>query len=586
MAILIRKTRLKNGAIIDQRDSEFHSDTLTLGSDSRSDLQLFGEGIAPRHATLHLGPSGRITLSAMGDRRLQIGSGPRESLELEPGDPVGLGPHSIALIEVPPGFDAALELRVDDDAKPDIRHRYAETLRLKLPPTRALSYVGALLILVVGLAIPLVGYFQPEFAAKTQHLPIPDDSLWLSGPLSDPHHVPGVADNCQSCHTTPFKQVGNTECSACHQHTAVHFIAPHPGVTDDAEQCTNCHKEHNEPSMLIVSDDALCINCHAQSLQRAADSIGPSDTLAAATAFSEDAHPGFNVTLLQLQQHGDELTWQRIAKRLDQPETREYSNLTFSHQLHLAGNEVKVSGADGSERNLQCADCHTLAPDGEHFQPITMESSCQRCHSLDFNDQQPRRELPHTDGDELYHYLEEFFISAAVKMRSSPSDPDPAERWVPNWEMKQRCEGLSTLECGQRLAAWEAEQLFNKTGCITCHQVSKVAGQEPARWQVEPVQLVQDWFVSARFDHRPHLLGAAGTEGACLSCHKADTSEHASDILMPTLDTCVSCHGSEQHSQRSLQCADCHAFHRDGMPAMASGLPQSHPPTTPGTKTP
>ncbi|QQD18669.1 hypothetical protein I6N98_01995 [Spongiibacter nanhainus] len=584
MAILIRKTRLKNGAILDQRDSEFHSDTLTLGSDSHSDLQLFGDDVAPRHATLQLEPSGHITLRALGEHALETDAGRLDNIELEPGDSVRLGPHRIELIEVPPGFDAALELRVDDDAKPDIRHRYAEALRLKLPSGRALSYISALLIIVAGLAIPLAGYFQPEFAAKTQSLPTPSDHLWLSGPLSDPHHVPGVADNCQSCHSTPFKQVGNAECSACHQHTTAHFIAPHPGVTDNAEQCTNCHKEHNEPSMLIVSDNALCINCHAQSLQRSAGNIGQSDTIAAATAFSEKTHPGFKVALLQLQQGGDELVWQRVAKSLDRPETREHSNLKFSHQLHLAGNEIKVSGAGGGERNLQCADCHTLAPDGEHFQPITMESSCQRCHSLDFNDQQPRRELPHTDGDELYYYLEEFFISAAVKMRNS--DSEPAERWVPNWEMKQRCEGLNTLECGQRLADWEAEQLFNKTGCINCHQVSKVDGQTPRRWQVKPVRLVQDWFISSRFDHRPHVLGPEGTDGACLSCHQADTSEHASDILMPKLDTCVSCHGSEQHSQRSLQCVDCHAFHRDGMPAMASGLPQSHPPLTPGEGAP
>lgn len=584
MAILIRKTRLKNGAILDQRDSEFHSDTLTLGSDSHSDLQLFGDDVAPRHATLQLEPSGRITLRALGEHALETDAGQLDNIELEPGDSVRLGPHRIELIEVPPGFDAALELRVDDDAKPDIRHRYAEALRLKLPSGRALSYVSALLIIVAGLAIPLAGYFQPEFAAKTQSLPIPSDRLWLSGPLSDPHHVPGVADNCQSCHSTPFKQVGNAECSACHQHTTAHFIAPHPGVTDDAEQCTNCHKEHNEPSMLIVSDNALCINCHAQSLQRAANSIGQSDTIAAATAFSAKAHPGFKVALLQLQQGGDELAWQRVAKSLDRPETREHSNLKFSHQLHLAGNEVKVSGAGGGERNLQCADCHTLAPDGEHFQPITMESSCQSCHSLGFNDQQPRRELPHTDGDELYYYLEEFFISAAVKMRNS--DSEPAERWVPNWEMKQRCDGLNTLECGQRLADWEAEQLFNKTGCINCHQVSKVDGQTPRRWQVKPVRLVQDWFISARFDHRPHLLGAEGTDGACLSCHQADTSDHASDILMPKLDTCVSCHGSEHRSQRSLQCVDCHAFHRATMPAMTTGLPESHPPLTLGEVAP
>lgn len=580
MPILIRKTRYKNDAIIDQRDSEFHSDTLTLGSAATVDLQLHGEGIAPQHAKLSLATNGQITVSAVGEHYLQVNGEHSSSVDMEPGKAVKLGPHSLELIEVPPGFHAALELRIDDAAKPDIASRHREALRPKLPSTRVLSYLGALLVIIGGLGIPLLGYFQPGVDSTLQALSLPDDSAWLSGPLSAPHHVPGVADDCQSCHSKPFRQVGNAECSACHQDTTVHFVAPHPGLAVDAESCTDCHKEHNEPSMLIVGDDRLCVDCHKRPLARAADSIAQPDTVPTATAFSEADHPAFKLTLLHLNQHNGDKLWQRQAIAQGQTQIRERSNLKFSHQLHLAGNEVKLDDGNGHERDLQCADCHSLANDGEHFKTITMETHCQGCHSLDFNDQQPQRQLPHTDGDELYRYLEEFYVSAAVKMRDT--NTPQAERWVPNWEMKERCEGLDTLECGLRLADWEAEQLFNKTGCINCHEVSTADGHTPKRWQVKPVRLVDDWFSSARFDHRPHLVGTEGAAATCLSCHSADSSEQASDVLIPTLNTCVSCHGADQHNQRELQCVDCHAYHRDGMATMSVNMPASHPSIVPG----
>jgi hypothetical protein len=57
----------------------------------------------------------------------------------------------------------------------------------------------------------------------------------------------------------------------------------------------------------------------------------------------------------------------------------EQSNVKFSHNQHLDPDRVLRRG---DSKPLNCADCHRLEPDGEHFEPITMEKDCGSCHSL------------------------------------------------------------------------------------------------------------------------------------------------------------------------------------------------------------
>jgi len=83
------------------------------------------------------------------------------------------------------------------------------------------------------------------------------------------------------------------------------------------------------------------------------------------------------------------------------------------------------------------------------------------------------------------------------------------------------------------------------------------------RYQVAPVKLTPDFDRTARFDHSAHLTQRdARADDACLTCHAADTSTASTDVLMPDIQQCVTCHGDR--AQRDLipvDCVDCHSFH-------------------------
>ena len=58
------------------------------------------------------------------------------------------------------------------------------------------------------------------------------------------------------------------------------------------------------------------------------------------------------------------------------------------------------------------------------------------------------------------------------------------------------------------------------------------------------------------FNHRAHK-----TE-TCESCHKAGASVSASDLLLPNLASCRTCHGGESAAGKvQSSCAMCHDYH-------------------------
>ena len=77
-------------------------------------------------------------------------------------------------------------------------------------------------------------------------------------------------------------------------------------------------------------------------------------------------------------------------------------------------------------------------------------------------------------------------------------------------------------------------------------------------WDVAPVYINQHWMPLSRFDH-----GAHASE-TCESCHAAETSLVSSDILMPDIASCQTCHGDEHTDDQLVSvCLDCHSFHLD-----------------------
>ena len=83
-------------------------------------------------------------------------------------------------------------------------------------------------------------------------------------------------------------------------------------------------------------------------------------------------------------------------------------------------------------------------------------------------------------------------------------------------------------------------------------------------FRIRPVAFPVRYMQHGWFDHRPHA-----TE-SCSTCHQADKSQSAADLLLPDLASCRTCHGGERTRKPvASSCAMCHDYHMDeGAPSM------------------
>ena len=100
--------------------------------------------------------------------------------------------------------------------------------------------------------------------------------------------------------------------------------------------------------------------------------------------------------------------------------------------------------------------------------------------------------------------------------------------------------------------------VFSRGGaCYDCHSVvAPPAGSD--NWQVQKVHQTSRYMMKGWFDHAAHK-----TE-TCTSCHTANKSANASELLLPGIKTCRTCHGGEvSAAEVPSSCAMCHSFHAD-----------------------
>ena len=237
----------------------------------------------------------------------------------------------------------------------------------------------------------------------------------------------------------------------------------------------------------------------------------------------------------------------------------EQSNVKFSHTQHLDPDRVLRRG---DSQPLNCADCHRLEPDGEHFEPITMENRCAECHELTFDPGAPDRQLPHGKPREVVLTLQDYFTRKF-------SDPNAGKatrerRGLPgDEEEEQTCSG-APFDCAMRSAHAEIENQFTRRGCVGCHLVVDTKSESDfVRFQLYPIRFARDYFPAGRFDHRSHQIqGKLTGDAACLSCHKAKESQDSKDLLLPAMGKCEECHGDRPAVERvAVQCVSCHSYH-------------------------
>jgi hypothetical protein len=367
------------------------------------------------------------------------------------------------------------------------------------------------------------------------------DALWSSGPLA-PGHGQIIGDRCTACHQTPFQPVVDAACADCHKTATDHVERSRLAQTSlgPPQACVACHMEHEQPSQLVDRTDRLCVECHGG----AHDAFGPLK-LQPVAGFGSGRHPPFG------------------AKALLAAAKAEHG-LKFSHPQHLDGGRVKT----GAGKTLGCADCHTLSSDGEHFQPTTMAKNCASCHELTFDPDAPDRQLPHGKPRDIVRTLQDYFVRKETEGKggAAPDRPVRVRRRLPGREEKQagECRG-SSFDCGMQAATEEIRAQFSRRGCVACHVVKDSRRKDLVdRYEVVPIRLADDFFLTARFPHRSHLTqGGASGDQACLTCHPA-TRPDGDGLILPDLPVCETCHSDNLERDRlRLQCVSCHAYHPD-----------------------
>jgi hypothetical protein len=426
MDVLLREVTGQIRGLRSFRDTVLSGDTVTIGSAPDQQIQLLGAGIKGEHAVAR-GSGNGLSVQCRRGASVSINGKRVRSGRIGPGDVLDVHGNTLLLIEAPAGFDLALEFVPNPDVDSSA---YESAFRTDLEQTwlsrRAPSWVLLILVLAVTLVLPL-GYLLLLGGDGERGRGSAPDVLWTSGPLHPAHQL-AMGDDCGACHTDLFARVQDEDCRFCHE-----VLQDHVDLTRSTElglghsRCASCHREHNEPELLVIEADGQCTDCHA-------DPHAFQQTLAVAAVdgFADGAHPRFKATLVRpvVTKAGTGLSfdWRYHIESVEGG--REQSNLVFPHDVHL--DAVKVRHPNNSEP-MSCGDCHELSEDREHFRPISMEAHCMDCHELTFDVTAPDRHLPHGEPREVAFAIEGYFARKFLDPDSA--DPGGSPPWI--WSTTQ-----------------------------------------------------------------------------------------------------------------------------------------------------
>ncbi|AXQ30996.1 FHA domain-containing protein [Solimonas sp. K1W22B-7] len=551
---------------------------LTIGRGTNQDVYTPDLRAALAHAEIVHDRRGPLLMSKTANG-VWVNGSPVENAKLEKGDVIEIGRFRLEVLAVGgvPELVLGYEERLTQAA--DIQQRKA-SYQTRLDQTglslRRLAWGLMVLMLLVGLLLPLglrygsshAGDSPRERAAGQRANPL-DDSIWLSGPVSSAHRY--FVEDCAACHEKPFRQVRDSACMACHkdmkQHSDDTAMLSHPVFA--GQECTDCHREHNGTQGINAQSLTLCTDCHADP-----DKEFASARLPPASSFSK-AHPEFAPRVAVFDAKGGRFMF---TKQREAPaQLREATNLVYPHDVHL-----NPKGIDSPEGKvvMKCADCHQPDSRGVSFEPVNMEKHCASCHRLDFDPDDPARELPHGRPEQIQGVVRDYYYAKALQggVGVGKAPAVVRERRRPG-ETLPPGGARAALDWADARAHQTMVDVFERRTCHYCHQVQR--SDDPAMpWTVAPVNLQEHALDGARFDHAAHKAQDCG------DCHAADKSKISAEVLLPDLNSCRDCHGDTgSTSQVPSDCTLCHRFHIaethhfGGMPA--TKLPATHPAVPP-----
>ena len=384
-----------------------------------------------------------------------------------------------------------------------------------------------------------------------------DHRVYSSGRMSQAHAV--LEKECAACHV---QQAGSfsakavdSACLSCHD-GPVHHAASKKSL-----ECTSCHVEHRGRVNIAASNQA-CAECHGN-----LDAVDGKSHYANHVRSFEDGHPQFAA----LQGPPDPGT------------------INLNHAIHL---KPIRRGPNGPLVTLECGNCHHVsaadadltyaAPryraaavsyieaDGflprdsqmlkaprpitgrELMEPVKFASACASCHLLTF-DKRFEEGVPHDKTEVVHAFLVKTFreyIAAHASETRVTRDPN---RDLTGKALPPEVRVLTPAQWVTERTA-EAEDLLWRKTCKQCHTLNFRVRADGLP-NIAEAKTTTRWMPLAKFDHSAH------TGFTCVSCHeKALTSAETTDVLLPGIATCHTCHAPGPNHAES-RCFECHTYH-------------------------
>ncbi|MFZ5718343.1 MAG: cytochrome c3 family protein [Pseudomonadota bacterium] len=571
----------------------------TIGRAADCDLVLPDLALDLVHARMRFTGPGRVAIESAGGLPFQVDGRPvqRADLDASTRPVIGFGEYRLAF---EPGSDEGVVVTVTRDVDEDEHLSPAVfSLQARVINRRNMAWAFGGAIALLCLLVPLIWVlFFNEARIQPQE-------QWSSGPLTTAHAF--MEGDCNACHQKAFVAVRDDACLACHQagteegqkalahakemgspfaprlvfehapHDKLEAATPLPpglgakistlvqrAVGHPTDRCASCHIEHtpakggdpaaplsDKPKLVVVND---CQSCHANLTARLSKTELPNVP-------DWGQHPKFRPLIMT--QAGPTPKFQRVALSSN---PQERNGLTFPHALHLAplGGVARQAITLGKEAGygsaLECDSCHRPDASGKGFLPVEMERDCASCHSLAYA----------REGDELkllpHGELQKVVDTLAGRTLSAPGGSD-----------RRRPGGIApTRFAATGASAYRAT--FSPGGaCYDCHTINW-AGDTV---RMAPVSLATRYLPRGGFDHSIPEHGAIGKTGKagsyeCADCHKAQTSNRASDVLIPQVSECAACHGKSTEQVAAADdgdCTTCHGFHTPGAATPKPGHP-------------
>jgi hypothetical protein len=421
--------------------------------------------------------------------------------------------------------------------------------------------------LSVGLPMLVVAWIVWLAVARDSH-------VYSSGRLSEAHAV--LESQCAACHVRTAgvfsAKASDGACLSCHDGPL------HHGSRQASLGCVECHTEHRGNVNIRMAKNESCTQCHSD-----LKTPGAPRFATRITSF-ETGHPEFAA----LRENG-----------------RDPGSIRVNHALHLK----PIRGSpNGPNVQLECGDCHRTEADtmpipgtangrgatawkyadakyvaatptyssGDETLPLPTEvlppyrpasgrelmahvkfaTACAGCHSLAF-DKRFGDGVPHDKPEVVHAFLLKKFSEYIATHPGELREAREPERDLTGQPLHAQVRVYTQNEwIAARVG--DAEALLWRKTCKQCHALTHAltsGSGSSSLPSIAPARTTVRWMPHATFDHDAHR------GFSCVSCHeKALSSTEASDVLLPGIATCRTCHapGPEHAGSR---CAECHTYH-------------------------